>query len=263
MGVQRSELGVLLRPRHGRREVNARAWRCLETCRRKLALREIPLPVPIENWIEGPLGVTFGFANLSHLGADVLGAVYMAEREIVIDERVLSHEGRMRFTCAHELGHLVLHEKVSEAFQEKFDDDPFADRNLYERQADSFAAAFLMPVPLLERELVAVLDERKLKRGDTIAQMTQATAESEWLWRNVMLPRIARRFNVSWTTAVYRFHDVETRLSLSWPLLPYELIERLLVPLNGSNHLGGMWIEEGRLSERNLFDTDVSPGITR
>jgi len=149
-------------PRRGRRQIDQRAWNCLERCRKKLGLETIPLPVPVEDWIEGPLGIQFGFSDLSHLGDDVLGAAFVTEREIQIDERVLEHEGRFRFTCAHELGHLMLHKNVRSVFQESLGLGLFDSNDRYERQADRFAAAFLMPVPLLEQELMALCDEAGL-----------------------------------------------------------------------------------------------------
>ena len=105
-------------PCRGRRQIDRRAWNTLERCRKKLGLDRLPLPIPVEDWIEGPLGIQFGFSNLAHLGEDVLGAAYVTEREIVIDERVLEHQGRFRFTCAHELGHLTLHKNVRSTWEE-------------------------------------------------------------------------------------------------------------------------------------------------
>ncbi|MBU0637774.1 MAG: hypothetical protein KKB50_02840 [Planctomycetes bacterium] len=63
--------------RHGRRQIDGRAWACIEKCRRRLGLDEVPLPIPVEDWIEGPLGITYGITDLSHLGDGVLGAAYV------------------------------------------------------------------------------------------------------------------------------------------------------------------------------------------
>ena len=59
-----------------------------------------------------------------------------------IYDQLCAGNRRARMTAAHELGHLLLHTRrpVGVAFMQK--DDPTVDP---ERQADAFAAAFLMP----------------------------------------------------------------------------------------------------------------------
>ena len=238
--------------RHGRRQIDGRAWACIEKCRRKLGLDEIPLPIPIERWIEGPLEITYGITDLSHLGAEVLGAADAEEREILIDSKVLDHEGRARFTCAHELGHLVLHGRRQTVFEETA--EPFArHRNRLEREADRFAAAFLMPLPLLEVEVVSVLDEMGLDRAACIVELMKTTVESEWLWRNHFLPAVVRRFDVSRSAAINRFNDIEPRLDERWPLLPFDLIPRLLAPSRLTPELQDVHIVDGVPVRRDLF----------
>jgi len=258
--VIRPATGQVLEPRHGRQVIDRRAWRCLERCRRKLKLDEIPLPVPVEEWIEGPLDIPFGVSDLSYLGRDVLGAAFVADREILVDQRVLNHEGRYRFTCAHELGHLTLHRRARNVFHETAIDDPFAARNRHERQADRFAAAFLMPVPLIERELVRILDERKIKRGKAVIELMRPTPESEWLWRKVLLPEMTRRFAVSFAAAVYRFHELQPRIEGQFPLLPRELVQTLASPTEASSALESVGIENGIVLQRSLFPKSTQPG---
>jgi Zn-dependent peptidase ImmA (M78 family)/transcriptional regulator with XRE-family HTH domain len=52
-----------------------------------------------------------------------------------------------RFTLAHEYGHLLLHRNRSEIWERDF----FRANSVEERQANAFAAAFLMPKPLIGR----------------------------------------------------------------------------------------------------------------
>jgi Zn-dependent peptidase ImmA (M78 family)/DNA-binding XRE family transcriptional regulator len=54
---------------------------------------------------------------------------------------------RQRFTLAHEYGHLLLHRDRAEIWER----DIFSVNPAEERQANAFAAAFLMPKPLIER----------------------------------------------------------------------------------------------------------------
>ena len=252
--MPRPATGRIFEPRPGRRVIDQRAWCWLERCRRKLRLDEIPLPVPVEQWIEGPLGIRFGFTDLSHLGPDVLGAAFVADREILVDDRVLQHEGRLRFTCAHELGHLVLHRNTRSVFQELATLGPYDSPDHYERHADRFAAAFLMPVPLVERELIRILDARGLKRGKAVLQLMEPTLQSEWLWRRIVLPEFTRRFAVSLSAAVHRFNDLQPNLPQSWPLLPRELVEVLLKPADDPRRFDGISIHNGVVADRSLFD---------
>lgn len=226
----------ILEPRRGRRQIDRRAWSCLERCRKALRLDAVPLPVPVEEWIEGPLQIRFGVSDLSHLGPDVLGAAFVEGREILIDERVLEHEGRCRFTCAHELGHLVLHSKVQSVFHETSQtigpgsQPTLGSPSLYERQADRFAAAFLMPLPLLERELVRIFREHRMDRLECTIELMKPTPESEWLWRKRFLPAITRRFDVSLSAAIIRCSNIQPRITDACPLLPREHADRLLRP---------------------------------
>lgn len=243
----------VLEPCPGRLQIERKAWGCLERCRRQLGLDELPLPIPVDTWIEAPLGIGFGFGDLSKLGENVLGAAYVADREIVIDERALSHDGRFRFTCAHELGHVLLHAKVQSVFQETAEAGYFMSQDLYERQADRFAAAFLMPVPLLERELVRIFQARDLKLARATADLMHPTTESEWLWRKIVLPQITRRFDVSLAASVHRFNDIRPKIEETAPLMPRELVDVLLVRAGADSPIDSTFVEEGVVVSRHLF----------
>ncbi len=214
-------------PRYGRRLIEGRAWSCLQRCRKTLRLDQFPLPVPVEQWIECPLGIRFGYSDLSYLGDGVLGATFVRSREILVDEQVVRHEGRCRFTCAHELGHLMLHGKVSAEFHETAQLGPGSD-DLTEREADRFAAAFLMPLPLVEAEILKVFDDCRMDKPKCTWELMQATRESEWMWRKLFLPVLTRRFAVSLSTAIYRCSEIEPRIPNATPLLPAEFVDRLV-----------------------------------
>ncbi|MBF0153938.1 MAG: ImmA/IrrE family metallo-endopeptidase [Magnetococcales bacterium] len=121
------------------------------------------LPIPVEEILESHLGLSLEFDDLRRrLGvADVLGATWVRERRVVIDQSLdptvdARKEGRYRFTIAHELGHWELHRYV-------FEDAP-GQKSLFEHdtppsivcrtasrkdpmewQADAFAGYLLMP----------------------------------------------------------------------------------------------------------------------
>jgi Zn-dependent peptidase ImmA (M78 family) len=112
-------------------------------------------PIPVEDIIERYLGLTLGFEDLEKiLGADdVLGATYVRRRLVCINERLLDArlEGRFIFTCAHEVGHWVLHRHlVDEAGRSGSLGDSIVCRIRFSRepiewQADYFAACLIMP----------------------------------------------------------------------------------------------------------------------
>ena len=76
-------------------------------------------PIPVEDVIERFLGLSLSYEDLdSKLGMDdVLGATYLDRKGISINEKLLRdrNEGRLIFTCAHEVGHWILHRHLVEA----------------------------------------------------------------------------------------------------------------------------------------------------
>jgi hypothetical protein len=251
--MTRSATGQIFEAMTGRKVIENKAWACLERCRRKLRLEEIPLPVPVEDWIEGTLGIRLSYADLSRTGAELEGGASFADNEILIDETATANEARLRFTCAHELGHMILHRKAKSLFHHLAEEGPYADPQRFERQADRFAAAFLMPVPLVERELIAALDARCLKRGKAVTIMMQETRESEWLWRYVVLPHITRRFGVTISAAINRFADLQPLARPKCPLMPDRLAP-ILRERAGRSELENIRIEDGLPVYRSLFD---------
>ena len=212
------------------RSVDARveleAEAILRRCQHELGLDGLPLPIPIEEWIERPLGYRFNISGQDELGEGVLGKAIPAEGELFVSEDLLEHEGRYRFTCAHELGHLVLHAKHVEAFRDSSLPVMKGEKEV-EREADRFAAALLMPVKLLARELKAVWHEQGLSlealpllRGDDVLTI--------WLWRRCLIPALAERFGVSRAAMIYRVREV--RLSGGKRLVKPTLVKMLAAP---------------------------------
>ena len=77
-------------------------------------------------------------------------------------------ENRKRFTIAHEFGHFQLHLQSDQKFfidnnSKFFRNEKSSSGELkQEREANAFAAALLMPVPLLERELEKINDNEDI-----------------------------------------------------------------------------------------------------
>ena len=119
-------------------------------------------PIDVEEIVEGLLDLDFEVEDLREiLGMpDVLGATWLEDRLIRVDQSLEGKEGRFAFTVAHEVGHWVLHGPIIEMekvtlplFAAKPDEAPKpaivcrsgAYRQPAEWQADQFAARILMP----------------------------------------------------------------------------------------------------------------------
>ena len=76
--------------------------------------QKVKPPVPVEAIAENYLGIAVEYDNLEEmLGiSDVLGATWVESKTMVINSSLLDGaEGRISFTCSHEIGHWVLHRK--------------------------------------------------------------------------------------------------------------------------------------------------------
>lgn len=205
------------------RRVERTAWNAIVRCTRAKKLSKLPLPIPIEQWVEGPLKVTFGIADL---GPGVLGIARPPTREMLISDTLVNAEPRFRFTIAHELGHILLHPRLRAEFRERADGN-YVEKRL-EREADRFAAAFLMPIPALAVELTRVTAKHGTDPGAVLASARAAHPESLRLLRSHVLPHITLRFGVSLSAAARRFCDV--LLPTGDPALPWDVCTQLLPP---------------------------------
>lgn len=96
---------------------------------------------------------------------------------IMVDERLCASRtlGRLRFTCAHELSHWVLHKKLYTgtgdvaAYHGKCSTDE--SHGLVERQADTLATALLMPLPQIKKCFY------RLRAGRTDEQLISEMAQ--------------------------------------------------------------------------------------
>ena len=118
-------------------------------------------PVPVFDIIEF-LGYDIDFRKDGiYQDTDILGGTLIEEKTVQINENIANHEGRMHFTAAHEIGHIVLHaplfkkvnnidldQKIISRKNEGFEGDK---KQPEEWQADKFAAFLLMPSSLIKK----------------------------------------------------------------------------------------------------------------
>ena len=103
----------------------------------------IQIPIPVLEIIES-IGFNYDFRmDGVYKDKDLLGGLHLDSKTIVINEQIAGQDGRMHFTAAHELGHLILHANENKKCKE-IDNNPKDDKNI-EMEADLFASFLLMP----------------------------------------------------------------------------------------------------------------------
>lgn len=135
-----------------------------------------PRATPIELIIETKFELTLEYHSLrkngSILGETIFddGAAVLYDQDehryrmiavkagtILIEERLCEPGllGRLRFTCGHELGHWILHQKLYTGTGDvaAYDGKTSTDEShgIIERQADAMSSALLMPLPQVKK----------------------------------------------------------------------------------------------------------------
>lgn len=148
------------------------------------------IPIPIEEIIEFQLGIDIVPIHGLHQAFDTDGFISSDVKSISVDLFVYeSRLGRYRFTLAHEIGHLILHEKLYKDIHFKKVDEwkrfihnfPEKEYHWFEWQAYTFAGLILVPAKrLLQRfryavkeveELGIVVKENKRVASDAITDL--------------------------------------------------------------------------------------------
>lgn len=138
---------------------------------------------------------------------DIVGQIFFTpNREPIIELNVAqnSYAPRRRFTLAHEIGHFCLHARQGEPCfvdtRERMSrKETFWDA--HESQANSFAAALLMPRDLIFSEGKSIIDE--FSRPD------QSTGATRNISAEDFIDAMARKFNVSNVSMEYRLRNLE------------------------------------------------------
>ncbi len=120
------------------------------------------LPVPVFDMIEY-LGYDIDFCSFdnSNKSEETLGATYIKEKIVAINEDLPGkQEGRMHFTAAHEIGHIILHAPLKEQRQNilcrKEDGLDGSNKKAEECQADKFASFLLMPTADVKKSFFSI-----------------------------------------------------------------------------------------------------------
>ncbi len=122
------------------------------------------IPVPILEIVESDLKLEIIPINGLLDGIDIDGFLSNDLQSICIDSKLYSderYENRLRFTFAHEVGHLILHRREIKQcdFRTVFDWKHFRedfleeDLNWFEQHANEFAGRLLVPLDSLRNDL--------------------------------------------------------------------------------------------------------------
>ena len=151
-------------------------------------------PIPVEALVE-QLGVKLSFQPYD---GDVSGMLFRDSRRKIIGVNSIHAPTRQRFTIAHEIGHLLLHEG-REIIVDKLVRVNLRDRrsslatDAEEIEANGFAATLLMPEPMLKAEV-----ERRLSRRLPISE-------------DRLIEELAETFKVSQQAMEYRLTNLGIR----------------------------------------------------
>ena len=155
-----------------------------------------PQAVPIETIIETKFDLTLeyeGAAILYDQDEKRYRLIAVKAGTILVEERLCVDRllGRLRFTCAHELGHWVLHQKLYSgtgdvaAYEGKTSLDE--SHGLVEWQADALATALLMPLPQIKRSFY------RLRAGRSNEQLVAEMAQIFQVSKQAMRIRLETR----------------------------------------------------------------------
>lgn len=133
------------------------------------------IPVDIELIIERDLGINIIPVPLElQFGVDAITS--LSKKEIRIDiDTCQNIETRFRFSLAHEIGHIILHDQIFESieyqnlndFKDLQDQIPPNEYSWLERHANDFAGLILVPTNELKSQLEISVD-KLTKEGFTI-----------------------------------------------------------------------------------------------
>ena len=100
---------------------------------------DIKAPIDVFNMVEY-LGYDLDFNKEGiFYNSDILGATYNNQKIVQINEKIVNQEGRMNFTIAHEIGHILLHSDYeNNVFCRKNEGQFGIKKNQLEVQADKF-----------------------------------------------------------------------------------------------------------------------------
>lgn len=196
-------------------EAEQAAMDCLRFCLESRRLTDLPLPIPAETWVENPLDFDFAFEPIASTHPHLVtnGFAQLGRRLIRINVAIEHDDASVRWTTAHEIGHELLHARYIEPGSQRPESvsrsyPGFRYADPMERQADRFAAAFLMPQVPLVQAMFRIAAEHGLNTPDALQTLTGDTLRATELWSSCFIPGLARTFGVREPGVFYRLADL-------------------------------------------------------
>lgn len=166
------------------------------------------IPVPIEDIIDVGFGIDL--VPTSNLETRFSAVAFITHdlREIRVDDFVFRQQPyRLRFSLAHELGHLILHQNVykqmaftsPDEWKQAMADLGQANYNRLENQADKFAGFLLIPPAQFRGEFTKVTQ--------ALAQIGATFKALQEEAQDYTVKGLARTFDVSSGAIWYRLRD--------------------------------------------------------
>jgi hypothetical protein len=178
-----------------------------DSLRKRCSKNNAGIPVDIDEIIEFGLGLEIRPVPYLKSSHDIEGMLSNDLKTIFVDNEMflnLGYEPRMRFTLAHEVGHLMLHSEYYKKQQFHSPDDwlqllqemPPDTIDWYERQADEFAGRLLVPADYLLSELPKLKTDVQtlITKGKDAGFGGEELTERVKGWIGA---RLAKKFNVS------------------------------------------------------------------
>lgn len=132
-------------------------------------------PIPVELIIEGSFNIQLEIDDINQIlknDEEILGAIFIDSRKIIINQNLANEDsdkaaGRYYFTCAHELGHWILHRNINNDNISNTNGSTIFCRikdnqNFLEWQANYFAASLLMPDFFVKQAFYSVFGEKPI-----------------------------------------------------------------------------------------------------
>ena len=138
------------------------------------------IPIPIETIVEHDLGINIVLIPGLHQTFEIDGFTSSDLKEISVDMAAFDNwPKRLRFTLAHEVGHLIMHRELFQShrflmvseWKNFIKDFPEKEYGYLESQANNFAGALLVPTEPLKSEYAKVR-KRVEKMGVSFNELT-------------------------------------------------------------------------------------------
>jgi Zn-dependent peptidase ImmA (M78 family) len=160
---------------------------------------DIKSPIDVDK-IATELGI-YVDSDFSLESKDIIGEIFLKEENPIIKINPIQnfYNPRRRFTIAHEIGHYCLHSaKSKKGFvdSQKTMSRTQSYWDIYESEANTFAAQLLMPKFLVIEDGQKVIDEYREKTGGAGIPV------------NVFIESMAKKFDVSSKAIEYRLKNI-------------------------------------------------------